>query len=89
MKEFMYIFRGAIANEQAFAKLSPEAMQKEMQKRDGRWHGRRIGPAAVLGDWSARLGDSEKAKTYFEEAIHLTHSPAEKQFLKTKIDRLP
>ena len=43
---------------------------------------------AVLGDWSARLGDSEKAKTYFEEAIHLTHSPAEKQFLKTKIDML-
>ena len=32
MKEFMYIFRGAIQNEEAFAQLSPEQMQVEMQK---------------------------------------------------------
>ena len=43
---------------------------------------------AVLGDWNARLGHSEKAKAYFELAMQLTHSPAEKQLLKIKITRL-
>ncbi len=32
MKEFMYLFRGAMQNEEAFAQLSPEQMQVEMQK---------------------------------------------------------
>ena len=32
MKEFMYIFRGSVQNEQAFIQLSPEQMQAEMQK---------------------------------------------------------
>ena len=32
MKEFMYIFRGDMHNEEAFAKLSPEQMQAELQK---------------------------------------------------------
>ncbi len=32
MKEFMYIFRGAIQNEEAFMKLSPAQMDAEMQK---------------------------------------------------------
>ena len=32
MKEFLYIFRGAKLNEEAFANLPPEQMQGEMQK---------------------------------------------------------
>ena len=32
MKEFMYIFRGTRQNEEAFANLSPEQMDDEMQK---------------------------------------------------------
>ena len=32
MKEFMYIFRGSVQNEEAFIQLSPEQMQAEMQK---------------------------------------------------------
>ncbi|CAN5576478.1 YciI family protein [soil metagenome] len=32
MKEFMYIFRGAVQNEEAFAKLTPKQMEAEMQK---------------------------------------------------------
>lgn len=32
MKEFMYLFRGAIQNEEAFARLSPADMQAEMEK---------------------------------------------------------
>jgi len=32
MKEFMYIFRGDLNNERAFTSLSPEDMQKELQK---------------------------------------------------------
>lgn len=32
MKEFMYIFRDNINNEEAFAKMSPEDMQKALEK---------------------------------------------------------
>ena len=48
MKEFMYIFRGAIANEQAFAKLSPEDMQKEMQKWNA-WMGKLASTGQLIG----------------------------------------
>jgi hypothetical protein len=34
MKEFMYVFRSSIENEEAFAKQSPEQMQAEL----GKWN---------------------------------------------------
>jgi len=40
---------------------------------------------ATLGEWHRQLGDVETAKKYFEQAIELTQSNAEKNFLKKKI----
>lgn len=48
MKEFMYIFRGSIANEQAFARLSAEEMQKEMQKWNA-WMGKLANSGKLIG----------------------------------------
>ncbi len=43
---------------------------------------------AALGEWNSQLGKLSEAKEYFERAIQLTHSPAEKKLLQGKIDRL-
>ncbi|NOT74006.1 MAG: hypothetical protein HOP08_03690 [Cyclobacteriaceae bacterium] len=32
MKEFMYLFRNSLQNDEAFAKMSPKEMEAEMQK---------------------------------------------------------
>ena len=43
---------------------------------------------AAMGEWHAQLGNLAEAIAYFEQAIGLTHSAAEKQLLKNKITRL-
>ncbi|HWA35226.1 MAG TPA: sigma-70 family RNA polymerase sigma factor [Cyclobacteriaceae bacterium] len=43
---------------------------------------------AVLGEWHAQLGKHDDARKYFERAIELTHSAAEKQLLMGKMDKL-
>jgi predicted negative regulator of RcsB-dependent stress response len=41
-----------------------------------------------LGEWYAQTGNREKAQKHFEEAILLTQSKAEKNFLLRKINNL-
>jgi RNA polymerase sigma factor (sigma-70 family) len=43
---------------------------------------------AILGEWYAQTGNREKAQKHFEEAILLTQSKAEKNFLLRKINNL-
>lgn len=65
MKEFIYIFRGEMQNEQAFAKLSPEQMQAEMQKWNN-WmgdltqKGKMIGGQPLFPEGKVLMGVSKK-----------------------------
>jgi RNA polymerase sigma factor (sigma-70 family) len=43
---------------------------------------------AILGEWNAQTGQKKTAKMYFEQAIELTQSKAEKNFLEQKINAL-